>query len=114
MSVEPTPNPEPRIDALDFYVGDDPHDRFPWTWQAYTADLQRTDGVLLGSICTPNGKRPDGTMHTAWMVAGDIWEPTGVIICNAVNRVAHERFGTPLPSSPYADEWRKERRAVES
>jgi len=58
---------------MEFYVADDPFDHFPWTWQAYSQE-QQTDDIPLGSINTPNGQRPDGTMHTYWSVAGDIWE----------------------------------------
>lgn len=73
---------------------DDPHDHFPWTW---TPNLDIFDGPELGAIHTPNGLRPDGTMHTYWGIAHNIWEPTGRLICSLVNRWAHEQFGTHIP-----------------
>lgn len=82
------------------YADGDPFDHFPWTWSAYVDDDgNRSD---LGSICTPNGRRPDGTSHTYWMIAGSIWLPAGIIICEAVNAEAHRRYGTPIHDSVIA------------
>jgi hypothetical protein len=81
---------------LDFNGGGDPHDHYPWKFTPYSDDFQRTPGVVIGSISTPNGKRPYGSMHTYWSVAGEVWEPTGWLICALVNRAAHDRFGTSL------------------
>lgn len=80
---------------LDFYADGDPHDHFPWTFTRYAEPFQDRDGVVFGGISTPNGERPDGRMHTYWHVAGEIWEPIGLLICAAVNEAAHRRFGTP-------------------
>lgn len=75
---------------------DDPFDHYPWTWTAWPDDDGGPDPTV-GSISTPNGRRPDGTMHTAWLVAGEIWEPIGHLICHLVNEWAQDRFGTPVP-----------------
>lgn len=68
--------------------GRDPADYLPWKFTPYSDEIQSQDGVILGSIGTPNGRRPDGSMHTAWMVVGDVWRPTGEAICAIVNEVA--------------------------
>ena len=84
------------VDALDFYADPDPFDKFPWTCRRYVEGYppERTDRAF---ISTPNGKRLDGTQHTYWSVAGDLWLPIAIIICEAVNAAAHERYGTPIP-----------------
>lgn len=85
-------------DLLDYWADGDPFDRFPWSFTRYTEPFQDRDGIVFGGISTPNGERPDGRVHTYWHVAGDIWEPTGLLICAAVNEAAHRRFGTPTTS----------------
>lgn len=88
---------------------DDPHDHYPWTW---TPNLDQFGGPEVGSIHTPNGPRPDGSMHAYWCIGHDIWEPSGRLICLLVNRWAHEQFGTPIPPDevlPESDEVRHER-----
>ena len=96
-----------RIDAMSFYVEpDDPFDKFTWTVSRWAPPYQPEQGGPRASISTPNGRRPDGTMHTYWNVAHDLWEPIAVIICKAVNAEAHARYGTPNPASVYADDWR--------
>lgn len=82
---------KPLVDLLAYNVGqDDPHDHYPWKWEP------NMDDPKLGAISTPNGRRPDGAMHTFWGIAHNIWEPNGRLICALVNRWAHEQFGTPL------------------
>lgn len=63
-------------------IYDDTSDLFPWTYTSYVAGAGDPGH---GSICSPNGRRPDGTMHTYWLIAGDVWEPHGDLICEAVN-----------------------------
>jgi hypothetical protein len=70
----------------DALSGEDHDDFFPWKWQAYVGDDNRR--LEVGGISTPNGRRPDGTMHTYWSIAGEIWQPVGLLICEAVNRAA--------------------------
>lgn len=77
---------------------DDPEDRYPWRWTPYAE--QPVDGVTLGWISTPNGRRPNGEMHTANTIASNIWEPDGHLICAVVNEWAHQQFGTPAPGDP--------------
>lgn len=93
VEIDPTPT------LLTWNVGqDDPHDHFPWTW---TPDVdQKAGDPVLGHITTPNGRRPDGSMHTFWGITYGVWEPQGRLICALVNRWAHETFGTPLPPVP--------------
>lgn len=97
-----------RPDAMEVYVGvADPFDKFPWTVSRWAECYQPDQGAPRASISTPNGRRPDGTMHTYWSVCHDLWEPIAVIVAKAVNAEAHARYGTPNPSSVYADEWRE-------
>jgi len=98
-----------RPDAMDFYVDGDPFDRFPWTVTLYSTEFQDLpEGHRKAFISTANGKRIDnGEQHTYWSVAGDLWEPVAVMIAKAVNAEAHARYGTPNPTSVYADEWRE-------
>lgn len=93
-SIEVEIDPTPAL--LTWNVGqDDPHDHFPWTW---TPDVdQKAGDPVLGHITTPNGRRPDGSMHTFWGITYGVWEPQGRLICALVNRWAHETFGTALP-----------------
>lgn len=94
---------------MDFYVDGDPFDRFPWTVTLYSTEFQDLpEGHRKAFISTANGKRIDnGEQHTYWSVAGDLWEPVAVMIAKAVNAEAHARYGTPNPTSVYADEWRE-------
>ena len=102
MSAEPEPveGPPGTVPAfIGWNVGeDDPHDHYPWTW---TPLLPQDGGPVIGGIGTPNGRRPDGSMHTFWSVASDVWEPIGHLICHVVNQWAHEQFGTPVPPAPF-------------
>lgn len=62
---------------------DDLDDLFPWTWHPWVdSEGNRLDN---GGITSPNGPRPDGTTHTYWSIAGDVWQPHGDLICEAVN-----------------------------
>lgn len=70
MAADPTP-----VDTL---AGRDHDDLFPWTYKQWPESEH-------GSICSPNGTRPDGTPHTYWMIAGEVWPPDGHLICEAVN-----------------------------
>jgi hypothetical protein len=64
-------------------IYDDIDDLFPWTWQPWvTSEGDRRE---VGAISSPNGRRPDGTMHTYWSITGEVWEPHGHLICEAVN-----------------------------
>lgn len=64
-------------------IYDDLDDLFPWTWRPWvTSEGNRREE---GSITSPNGRRPDGSMHTYWMIAADVREPEGHLICEAVN-----------------------------
>ena len=96
---EPVEGPPGTVPAfIGWNVGeDDPHDHYPWTW---TPLLPQDGGPVIGGISTPNGRRPDGSMHTFWSVASDVWEPIGHLICHVVNQWAHEQFGTPVPPAP--------------
>ena len=95
LGAEPLHHIEPIDDLMDWNIGqDDPHDHYPWKWASY---LEADGGPELGSISTPNGRRPDGTMHTYWSIAHNVWEPTGRLVCRVVNLWAHEQFGTPIP-----------------
>lgn len=98
-----------RPDALGFITDGDPFDHFPWTVTLYSQEFQDLPaGHRKAFISTPNGKRIDnGEQHTYWSIAGDLWEPTAVLIAKCVNLEASRRFGTPNPSSVYVDEWRK-------
>lgn len=73
---------------------DDPGDHYPWRWHPQVDDGD--GGPTLGTISTPNGRRSDGTMHTAWSVVHNVWEPQGHLICRLVNEWAHQMYGTPL------------------
>ena len=99
LTPEPVEGPPGTVHAfLGWNVGqDDPHDHYPWTW---TPLLPADGGPAVGGISTPNGRRPDGSMHTYWSVASDVWEPIGHLICHVVNQWAHEQFGTPVPPAP--------------
>ena len=62
---------------------DDHNDLFPWQWQPWVdGEGNRRD---TGSISSPNGRKPDGTMHIYWSITGEVWEPHGDLICEAVN-----------------------------
>ena len=101
VSAEPEPveGPPGTVPAfLGWNVGEeDPHDHYPWTWMPL---LPQDGGPVIGGISTPNGRRPDGSMHTFWGVASNVWEPIGHLICHVVNQWAHEQFGTPVPPAP--------------
>lgn len=64
-------------------IYDDLDDLFPWSYGHWV----NSDGSArdVGSITSPNGRRPDGTMHTYWSITGEVWEPHGHLICEAVN-----------------------------
>lgn len=62
---------------------EDVDDLFPWSWHPWING--KGDPRPLGGISSPNGRRTDGSMHTYWLIAGDIWEPHGRLICDAVN-----------------------------
>lgn len=86
------------------YIGTaDPFDKFPWTVTPYRGELAAPGRAF---ITTPNGLRPDGSSFPYWSVASDLWEPIAVLICRCVNSEAAAKFGTPNPSSVYADDWR--------
>ena len=68
-------------DLLDS-ITEDHDDLFPWTWGAWL-EADWHDGLVMGSITSPNGRRTDGTMHTYWQIAAPIWEPHGRLICHA-------------------------------
>lgn len=65
--------------------GRDFDDVFPWHFTSY---IREDGGPDLGGISTPNGPRPDGTMHTYWTVTGETWEPWGRLIVEVVNSAA--------------------------
>jgi len=98
-----------RPDAIDFIADGDPFDHFPWTVTLYSEEFQDLPGGHRKAfISTPNGKRIDnGGQHTYWSIAGDLWEPTAVVIAKCVNAEAARRYGTPNPPSVYVDEWRQ-------
>jgi len=100
---------QPLKDAIDFLADGDPFDRFPWTVTLYSTEFQDLpEGHRKAFISTANGKRIDnGEQHTYWSVAGDLWEPTAVVIAKCVNAEAARRYGTPNPPSVYVDEWRQ-------
>jgi hypothetical protein len=71
-------------DAFNYALqGRDFDDVFPWHFTTYV--IGDTD---YGGISTPNGVRPDGTMHTYWTVTGETWEPFGRLIVEVVNSAA--------------------------
>ena len=73
------------VDLVDYALqGRDHDDFFPWTFTTSEA----VGKPHQGWITTPNGPRSDGSMHTYWMIAGDVWEPTGRLIVEAVNAAA--------------------------
>lgn len=91
-----------RPDGHEWNVGqDDPFDHYPWKWESY---LDADGGPTVGTISTPNGTRPDGTTHTSWSIAHQVWEPHAHLICDLVNKWAHDEFGTPLPDSGASDD----------
>ena len=86
-------------ETMDWWAGGDPFDHFPWTFTPY-AHQSRKDGIVIGGISTPNGRRPDESMHTYRHIAGEMWVVTAGIICDAVNLAAAARYGTPIPAPP--------------
>lgn len=64
-------------------IYDDIDDLFPWTWGPWVTS--EGDHREVGSIASPNGLRPDGSMHTYWTITGEVWKPHGALICEAVN-----------------------------
>lgn len=80
MAADPGERGLPTEQVL---MGRDHDDFFPWTWQRW---VDGNGGHLdEGSISTPNGPRPDGTMHTYWQVAAPVHEFVGPYICAVVN-----------------------------
>lgn len=65
-------------------IVEDHDDLFPWTYEPWL-ESDWHDGLVMGSITSPNGRRHDGSMHTYWQIAAPIWEPHGRLICRAVN-----------------------------
>ena len=55
---------------LDAAGGEDHEDHFPWGWAAWLDD--EGNPLAIGSVHTPNGQRPDGSMHTYRSVAVDV------------------------------------------
>lgn len=58
-------------------------DFFPWHYSNWVTS--EGDPRNYGSICSRHGYRPDGSPYPYWHLAGEVWEPTGHLICVAVN-----------------------------
>lgn len=101
-STEPSDIFDPAETTIWNVGQDDPHDHYPWRWEAY---LDVHGGPEFGTIYTPTGRRPDGTMHTYRGIVHDVWEPQARLICFVVNEWAHARFGTPIPDEDEAAAW---------